>query len=356
MSFATPPSDGLSIEQRHERELGGKPLSELAKIYGCLWRDTAPITPIGSAARRIAINALSSAECRAGIKWANETFGETTEAEILRMAEEERASPAPSPAEALSSQTSGAEAEDGAPMANTEEPDFLKTLMGAASMAESEARDETDGGKVWTLNFLAGKLRDAAFVITTQRRALAKPASEPAGGGVKSPISTAPKDGTWFVAEQDGEIYPCEWAVEEDGEGGRREGWFDHLNQSFEEPTHWWPAALSSPASSSPAEVSVCYNTGLTCVAGCNGRTCAGANVPLNQWPMPAEAEALPAGVERLGWQFQTKNGRWSTEFSRNKAHLDFAFRNNPNIIALREVLARPAALSDSAPAQEERS
>jgi hypothetical protein len=61
------------------------------------------------------------------------------------------------------------------------------------------------------------------------------------GGVDRQDIATAPKDGTWFVAEQDGGIYPCEWAVEEDGEGGRREGWFDHLNQSFEEPTHWWP-------------------------------------------------------------------------------------------------------------------
>lgn len=67
--------------------------------------------------------------------------------------------------------------------------------------------------------------------------------------GVRAPISTAPKDGTWFVAEQDGETYPCEWAVEDDGEGGRREGWFDHLNHSFEEPTHWWSASPpSAPA------------------------------------------------------------------------------------------------------------
>jgi hypothetical protein len=51
------------------------------------------------------------------------------------------------------------------PMVSTVEPDFLKTLMGAASMAESEAKDETDEGKAWSLNFLAGKLRDAAFVI-----------------------------------------------------------------------------------------------------------------------------------------------------------------------------------------------
>lgn len=67
----------------------------------------------------------------------------------------------------------------------------------------------------------------------------------------RSPISTAPKDGTWFVAEQNGETYPCEWVVEDDGEGDRREGWFDHFNQSFEEPTHWWPA--SAPAATSAA-------------------------------------------------------------------------------------------------------
>lgn len=56
------------------------------------------------------------------------------------------------------------------------------------------------------------------------------------------PIASAPKDGTWFVAKQDDETYPCEWQVKDDGEGGRQEGWFDHFNQSFEAPTHWYPA------------------------------------------------------------------------------------------------------------------
>lgn len=53
------------------------------------------------------------------------------------------------------------------------------------------------------------------------------------------PISEAPKDGTWFVAYQNGETYPCEWHVQEPDEGPPREGWFDLFNQSFEEPTLW---------------------------------------------------------------------------------------------------------------------
>jgi hypothetical protein len=55
------------------------------------------------------------------------------------------------------------------------------------------------------------------------------------------PIESAPRDGTWFVALQDGERYPCEWRREEPDEGLYHEGWFDHFNQSFEEPIHWQP-------------------------------------------------------------------------------------------------------------------
>lgn len=55
------------------------------------------------------------------------------------------------------------------------------------------------------------------------------------------PIATAPKDGTWFVAVQSGSRFPCSWEVEDDGEGTRKEGWYDFFGGSFEEPTHWWP-------------------------------------------------------------------------------------------------------------------
>jgi len=61
-------------------------------------------------------------------------------------------------------------------------------------------------------------------------------------------ITTAPKDGTWFVAAQNGETYPCEWRVEEPDEGAGKAGWWDHFNQSFEEPTHWMPTASAEPA------------------------------------------------------------------------------------------------------------
>lgn len=55
------------------------------------------------------------------------------------------------------------------------------------------------------------------------------------------------------------------------------------------------PASLSPAATSGSeagGEAPICYNTGLRCLAGCDGRTCAGANVPLNQWPEPASSPA----------------------------------------------------------------
>lgn len=90
MGNATPSSDGLTQGMRDERELRDKPLGALAKVYGCLWRDTVPITVIGSAARAIALDSLSAAERRAGVRWANETFGEISEAEVRRIQIEER--------------------------------------------------------------------------------------------------------------------------------------------------------------------------------------------------------------------------------------------------------------------------
>lgn len=54
-------------------------------------------------------------------------------------------------------------------------------------------------------------------------------------------IATDPKDGTWFIAAQNGELYPCEWQTEEADEGPPSVGWFDLFNQSFEAPTHWIP-------------------------------------------------------------------------------------------------------------------
>lgn len=71
-------------------------------------------------------------------------------------------------------------------------------------------------------------------------------------GGVAQPswqpIETAPKDGVWFVALQDGETYPCEWREEQPDEGRSHKGWFDLFNSSFEEPTHWTPAGPALPS------------------------------------------------------------------------------------------------------------
>lgn len=61
---------------------------------------------------------------------------------------------------------------------------------------------------------------------------------------VWQPIETAPKDGTDFIALQDGDVYRCKWHEEEPDEGPGHVGWRDFSNSSFEEPTHWtpWPA------------------------------------------------------------------------------------------------------------------
>lgn len=59
------------------------------------------------------------------------------------------------------------------------------------------------------------------------------------------PIESAPKDGTWFIAYQNEEQYPCQWECDEADEGPLSEGWFDLFNRSFEEPVYWRP--LSAP-------------------------------------------------------------------------------------------------------------
>jgi hypothetical protein len=94
-----------------------------------------------------------------------------------------------------------------------------------------------------------------------ERPALSAPPA-PVGGGEWPGIDTAPRDGSWFVARQNGEAFPCQW-VELEGEGwvyeGGSAGWLDLFNSTLEEPAEWQgvilggpdpkPAALSSPPS-----------------------------------------------------------------------------------------------------------
>jgi hypothetical protein len=54
--------------------------------------------------------------------------------------------------------------------------------------------------------------------------------------------------------------------------------------------------ADTRPEAGTAGGVRTCYNTGLSCLAGCDGRTCAGANLPLNQWLVTAIA-ASPAAT-----------------------------------------------------------
>lgn len=58
---------------------------------------------------------------------------------------------------------------------------------------------------------------------------------------VRQPIASAPKDGTEFIAFENGELYRCAWAERDDGEGRVDCGWWDFWNESFEYPTHWMP-------------------------------------------------------------------------------------------------------------------
>lgn len=44
------------------------------------------------------------------------------------------------------------------------------------------------------------------------------------------PIETAPKDGTHFVAYQNGEVYRCRW---------RNGVWWDYSTSTSGDPTHW---------------------------------------------------------------------------------------------------------------------
>lgn len=60
-------------------------------------------------------------------------------------------------------------------------------------------------------------------------------------GGGWQPIETAPKDGTVFIAFEAGDAYRCNWLEQHDGEGHFSAGWWDHVNDSFENPTHWMP-------------------------------------------------------------------------------------------------------------------
>lgn len=57
------------------------------------------------------------------------------------------------------------------------------------------------------------------------------------------PIETAPTDGTWFIAFEHGDTYPCQWREDEpDGDGGvKTGGWYDFLNGSCENPSAWHP-------------------------------------------------------------------------------------------------------------------
>lgn len=81
----------------------------------------------------------------------------------------------------------------------------------------------------------ARAVQKAALETADQILALLPPVSQ------WRPISEAPMDGTVFIALQDGDIYKCDWREEDDYEGGHREGWWDHINISFEEPTHYMP-------------------------------------------------------------------------------------------------------------------
>lgn len=64
--------------------------------------------------------------------------------------------------------------------------------------------------------------------------------SQPTDAGWR-PMEGAPKDGTPFIALEFGDVYKCNWLTQDDGEGHYSEGWWDHAEQSFENPESWMP-------------------------------------------------------------------------------------------------------------------
>lgn len=147
--------------------------------------------------------------------------------------------------------------------------DDLREPMAAWSfnvMLECSGRDESDmliavGGAFLDLRDLNRILKWAYLLATTHPA----PASNTTSEGEKAEASTlpgyawqdmgsAPKDGTWFVALQNGETYPCAWETEGPDEGPPLEGWYDFLNRSFEEPEKWVSATPpTTPAVESAA-------------------------------------------------------------------------------------------------------
>jgi len=69
------------------------------------------------------------------------------------------------------------------------------------------------------------------------------------------PIETAPKDGTEFAAYENGDVFRCNWQEYDNGEGYVSKGWFDHVGQGLEDPTHWCSLEnLPAPPASSGQE------------------------------------------------------------------------------------------------------
>lgn len=117
---------------------------------------------------------------------------------------------------------------------------------------------------------------------------------------------------------------------------------------------HYAEVALASlsPAATSGSEAGgeapSCYNTGLRCLAGCDGRTCAGANVPLNQWPEPALAKpaSSPAGGDVDGTaQIALGHFKTTTERAQQITKLEGALQRCVEALA-------PHALDDRVAAQ----
>jgi hypothetical protein len=123
--------------------------------------------------------------------------------------------------------------------ARTQDPRTAKPSWFVPYDQLSEADKEADRQIGERLLGTFGDLLSASGVL--ERAALSTlPAPHVEADGWR-PIETAPKDGTWFVALQDGLTYPCEWITDESDEGPYHEGWWDHFNRSYEEPTQWMP-------------------------------------------------------------------------------------------------------------------
>jgi hypothetical protein len=142
-------------------------------------------------------------------------------------------------------------------------------------------------------------------------RTLAKPASEPAGGGVRFALEAlcdawdGRNNGGYYKGNVTNATANGRRALsssapaEAERELGAISGHIGRMfGARFMDPPDGGDVSLSEQVrrmcerlkeleAPSAQNGKTCYNTGLSCLAGCDGKNCAGLHVPLDKWPQP---------------------------------------------------------------------